>query len=109
MKSYFCTATAHLLHKVLEDVDFTLLSPCVNATIAGMNFYTDEQLREVNTLSSNLKDYNIHTSEAQNTEFKKQVQEKYITALVSQLKDRLSDVEELEAFSIFNPLKLLKN
>ena len=114
VKSYYFIATAHLLHKVLphvsrlcrifqkEDVDFTLLSPCVNATIAGVNSYTDDQLREVESaLSSELKDYNIHTTEAQ-----KQIQEKYITALVSQLKDRLPEVEELEAFSIFDPSKL---
>ena len=119
VKSYNFIATAHLLHKVFphisrlcrifqkEDVDFTMLSPCVNATIAGVNSYKDDPLSEIeSTLSTDLKDYSIRTTETQKTEFQKKIQEKYITNLVSQLKDRLPEVKELEAFSIFDPSKL---
>ena len=38
--------------------------------------------------------------------FRKQIQEKYVTALVTQLTSRLPDVVELEAFSILDPSKL---
>ena len=40
------------------------------------------------TISSDLKDYDIRTSDAMKNEFRKQVQEKFITALVAQLKER---------------------
>ena len=121
VKSHFFIATAHLLHKVLphvsrlsrifqkEDVDFTLLKPCVDATIAAVGLYKDDELKEVDTtLSSDLKDYTIHTSDATKKEFQKQIQEKYVAALVTQLKDRLPDVVKLEAFSILDPSKLPK-
>ena len=119
--SHFFIATALLLHKVLphvsrlsrifqkEDVDFTLLKLCVDATIAAVGLYKDDELKEVDTtLSSDLKDYTIHTSDATKKEFQKQIQEKYVAALVTQLKDRLPDVVELEAFSILDPSKLPK-
>ena len=57
-------------------------------------------------MSSDLKDYNIHTSDAMKDNFRKQIQEKYVTALVTQLTSRLPDVVELEAFSILDPSKL---
>ena len=119
VKTHFFVATLHLLHKVLphvsrlsrifqkEDVDFTLLRPCVDATIAAVTLYKDDDLKEVDaTLSSDLKDYNIHTSDTTKDNFRGQIQEKYVTALVSQLTDRLPDVVELEAFSIIDPSKL---
>ena len=116
VKSQFIIATAHLLHKILphvsrlcrifqkEDVDFTLLKPCADATIAAVNLYKVDELEEVDsTISSDLKDYNIRTSDALKNEFQKQVQEKFVTALVEQLKERLPAVVELEAFSILDP------
>ena len=36
----------------------------------------------------------------------KYIQEKFVTALVTQLKERLPDVVELEAFSILDPSKV---
>ena len=79
----------------------------MDATITTVALYKDNDLKEVNaTLSSDLKDYNIHTSDATKDNFQKQIQEKYVTALVSQLTDRLPDVVELEAFSILDPSKL---
>ena len=72
----------------------------MDATIAAVSLNKDD-LKEVDTtLSSDLKDYNIHTSDATKDNFQKQIQEKYVTALVSQLTDRLPDVVELEAFSV---------
>jgi len=119
VKTYFFIATVHLLHKVLphvsrlsrifqrENVDLTLLRPCVDATIAAVKLYKNDNLEDVDTtISTDLKDYTIHTSDTHKRDFKKQVQDKYITALVAQLKDRLPDVVELEAFSIFDPSKV---
>ena len=119
VKTHSFIATAHLLHKVLphvsrlsrvfqkEDVDFTLLRPCVDATIAAVSLYKDDDLKEVDsTLSVDLKDYIIHTSDAMKDDFRKQIQEKYVTALVTQLTSRLPDVGELEAFSVLDPSKL---
>jgi hypothetical protein len=79
----------------MEDIDFTMLKPCVDATIAAVRAYKDYQLEEANAtiiLCSDLKDYNIHTSEAQRSDFQKRIQDKYLSALVEQLKDRLPDV-----------------
>ena len=88
-------------------MDFTLLRPCVDATIAAVSLYKDDDLKEVDsTLSVDLKDYNIHTSDAMKDDFRKQIQEKYVAALVTQLTSRLPDVGELEAFSILDPSKL---
>ena len=55
-----------------------------------------------------MKDFNIQTTEAQKLNFVKQVQEKYIDALVTQLHNRLPDIRELEVFSILDPCKLPK-
>ena len=119
VKMHSFIATAHLLHKVLpqvsrlsrvfqkEDVDFTLRRPCVDATIAAVSLYKDDDLKEVDsTLSIDLKEYNIHTSDAMKDDFWKQIQEKYVVALVTRLTSRLPDVGELEALSVLDPSKL---
>ena len=78
----------------------------MDATIAAVNLYKDVDLKEADiTLSLDLKDYNIHTSDAMKNAFRRQIQEKYVTALVTQLKNRLPDIVELEAFSILDPSK----
>ena len=90
-----------------EDVDFTLLRPCVDANIAAVSLYKDDDLKDVDStlsLSVELKDY-IYTSDAMKDDFRKQIQEKYVTALVTQLTSRLLDVGELEAFSVLDPSK----
>lgn len=47
------------------------------------------------------KDYTISGSDTQQKErFKKQIQNKYITALITQMEDGLPDTVQLEAFSI---------
>ena len=85
--------TGSLASSKKEDVDFTLLRPCVDATIAAVSLYKDDDLKEVDsTLSVDLKDYNIHTSDAMKDDFRKQIQEKYVAALVTQLTSRLPDV-----------------
>ena len=94
------------LNYCFKNVEFTLLRPCVDTTIAAVSLYKDDDLKEVDiTLSTDLKDYNIHTSDAMK-DFRKQIQEKYVTALVTQLTSRLLDVVELDAFSILDPSKL---
>ena len=68
VKSHFFIGTAHLLHKILphvsrlcrifqkEDVDFTILKPCADATIAAENWYKVDELEEVDSaISSDLK------------------------------------------------------
>lgn len=90
VETYNFVATAHLLHKVLphisrlslifqkEDVDFTLLRPCLVATISAVSAYKSDQLEEANlTLSSDLKDFDIDTSDRLKEDFKKRVQETY--------------------------------
>ena len=119
VKTYNFVATAHLLHKVLphisrlslifqkEDVDFTLLRPCLDATISAVSAYKGDQLEEADTaLSSDLSDFDINTSDRLKEDFRKQVQEKYIDALVTQLQNRLADVADLEQFSLFDPSKV---
>ena len=49
-----------------------MLRPCVDATIAAVTLYKDDDLKEVDaTLSSDLKDYDIHTSDATKDNFRK--------------------------------------
>ena len=87
---------AHLLHKILphitrlslifqkEEVDFTLLRPCLDATISAVSAYRTDKLKEVDiALSSDLKDFDINSSERSKSDFQKQVQKKYIDALVA--------------------------
>lgn len=116
VKTYNFVATAHLLHKVLphisrlslifqkEDVDFTLLRLCLDATISTVSAYKTVEVDSA--LSSDLKYFDINTSDRMQTDFQKQVQEKYIDALATQLKDRLADVADLEPFSVYDHSKL---
>ena len=90
VETYNFVATAHLLHKVLphisrlslifqkEDVYFTLLRPCLVATISAVSAYKTDQLEEANlTLSSDLKEFDIDTSDRLKEDFQKRVQETY--------------------------------
>ena len=62
---------------------------------SAVSAYKTDKLEEVDlALSSDLKDFDINSSERLKTEFQKQMQEKYIDALVTQLKDRLADVAD---------------
>ena len=84
-----------------------MIRPCLDATVAAISSYRSDQLEEVNAMiSSELKDFGITMTSSQKTDFRAQVQEKYIDALLAQLQDRLPDVAELEAFSILDPSKL---
>ena len=90
-----------------EDVDFTLLRPCLDATISTVSAYKADRLEEADTaLSSDLSDFEINTSDRLKEDSHMQVQEKYIDALVTQLQNRLADVADLEQFSLFDPSKL---
>ena len=62
--------------------------------------------RRLIQLSSDLSDFDINTSDRLKEDFRKQVQEKYIDALVTQLQNRLADVADLEQFSLFDPIKV---
>ena len=57
-------------------------------------------------LSAKLKDFTIEVISVQHAVFKSEIQVKYIKAIVNQLLDRLPHVEQLGAFSIFDPQKL---
>ena len=79
----------------------------MDATISAVSAYKTDKLEEVDlALSSDRKDFDINSGERLKTEFQKQIQEKYIDALVTQLKDKLADVADLEPFSVFDPSKL---
>ena len=84
VKMHFFIATAHLLHKILphvsrlscifqKDAHFTLLRPCVDATIAAVSLDKDDDLKVNITLSSGLKEYNIYTNDAMKDDFRKQI------------------------------------
>ena len=48
----------------------------MDATVSAGSLYKDDDLKEVDsTLSIDLKDYNIHTSDAMKDDFRKQIQE----------------------------------
>ena len=57
--------------------------------------------------ATDLKDFNITPTDAQKQEFKSSVQVKYIQAIFAQLENRFPDVENLDAFSVFDPQKLI--
>ena len=94
-----------------QNVDLSLLQLCLKTAIDSIKQYETCQgpnlsrLDEV--LSTDLKDFNITPTEAQKQEFKSAIQKKYIQAIVTQLQNRFPDVDYLDAFSIFDPQKLL--
>lgn len=57
-------------------------------------------------LATDLKDFQITTSDAQKEQLKSTVQLKYIEALSTLLENRFPEFVELSAFSIFDPCKL---
>ena len=125
MKGYKFVACAYLLSDVLphlsrlsrifqkQNVDLSLVRPCLKTAIDSIKQYEISQgpnlsrLDEV--LSTDLKDFNITSTEAQKQEFKSSIQEKYIQAIVTQLQNRFPDVDYLDAFSIFDPQKVLSS
>lgn len=57
-------------------------------------------------LATDLKDFSIAATTAQEEEFVASILVKYIMAIVNQLQDRFPHIELLAAFSIFDPKKL---
>ena len=122
MKCYKFVATTYLLSDVLphisrlsrifqkENVDLTLIQPCLQTTIDAIKDYKDNtgpNLRKLdNVLATELKDFHITASDAQKEEFKSSIQRKYIGTLITGLENRFPDITELSAFSIFDPSKI---
>ena len=65
-----------------------------------------DQIKLGQVLATDLKDINITPTDAQKQEFKSSIQAKYIHAIVTGLQNPFPDVENLDAFSIFDPQKL---
>ncbi len=119
MKTYKFVACAYLMSDVLphlsrlskifqkENVDFSLIQPCLQSTIDAINVYehTDgpNLLKVENILTSDLKDFQILATTTHKNSFKCNVQRMYIQAIVRHLTDRFPNVEIIDAFNIFNP------
>ena len=122
IKSYEFIACAYLLADVLphinrlslifqrQNIDLTLIQPCLQATIASINQHKDTPGPYLATvdqvITSELKGFDIRLTDAMKQDFKANVQHKYIQAIVDGLQARFPDTAELEAFSLFDPQKL---
>ena len=123
MKSYKFVACSYLLSVVLphlsrlfkifqkQNIDLSLVQPCLKSAIDSIKQYQTTQgpnmSRLEQVLATDLKGLNIAPTDAQKQEFKSSVQVKYIQAIVAQLENRFPDVENLNAFSVFDPQKAL--
>ena len=97
MKSYKFVATAYLLSDILphlsrlprifqeENVDLSLVQPCLKTTIDTINKYKDAagpNLSKVDQeISTDMKDFSIEVSSAQKEAFKSNIQVTYIEAM----------------------------
>lgn len=122
VKSYKFIACAYLLADVLphlgrlslifqkQNVDLTLVQPCLKATVDAISLYKDTpgpQLSKVDhVITSELKEFDIRVTDAMKQDFKANVQSKYSQAVLDGLSDRFPNMTELEAFSLFDPQKL---
>ena len=122
MKCYKFIATTYLLSDVLphlsrlspifqkENIDLTLIQPCLQTTIDTIKEYKDNagpnQRKLDSILVTELKDFQITSSDATKEQFKSNIQSKYIEALIIGLENRFPDITDLSSFSIFDPTKL---
>ena len=63
-------------------------------------------LRKQSKFNSDLSEFSIRVSSTQKDEFRRNIQEKYMDDLITQLENRFPDSVEVEAFSIFDPSKI---
>ena len=109
-----CCTIPHLsrLSKIFQkqNVDLSLVQPCLKSAVDSIKQYETTQGPNLSklgqVLATDLKDFNITPTDAQKQEFKSSIQAKYIHAIVTVLQNRFPDVENLDAFSIFDPQKL---
>ena len=119
VKTYYFISSCYLLSSVLPHinrlsllfqakcVDLTLLRPTLSATVEAIKGYRSADLKDADTrINGDLSEFNINVSPTQKDQFRRNIQEKYIDALVAQLENRFPDAVEVEAFSIFDPSKL---
>ena len=118
MKCYKFVATAHLLSGIFphlsrlsrifqkEDVDLSLIQPCLKSTIDTISKYKESpgpNLSKVDeVISSDLKDFSIPVTNEQREQFKCAIQTKYVEAIINQLNGCFPNAELLSAFSIFD-------
>ena len=119
VKTYYFVASCYLLSLVLphinrlsllfqaKSVDLSLLRPTLTATIEAIKGYRSADLKEAESkINSDLSEFSIRVSSTQKDEFRRNIQEKYIDDLITQLENRFPDSVEVEAFSIFDPSKI---
>ena len=113
MKTYKFVATLYLLCDVLpilsmslvfqkENVSLTAILPSVNATISSLSLLRTQPGVHLQKIDDVLRDlstqFGITVTDSDNEYFQKHVREKYVDALVDNLKDRFSDVGVVNAF-----------
>lgn len=94
----------------MRNVDLTLLRPTLTATITAVKKYRTVDLTNAEErINGDLSELNIPISANMKQQYRRNIQEKYIDALVTQLQNHFPDSFDLEAFSILDPSKLPKN
>ena len=122
MKCYKFVACLYLLSDVFphlsrlscifqkEDVDLSLVQPCLKTTIDAIKEYMHcpgPNLSKVDdVLVTDLKDFQIIATDSQKDTFKSSLQAVYIQAIIDQLYNRFPHVELIDSFSIFDPCTL---
>lgn len=124
MKSYNFIASVYLLSDVLpkltalslifqrEDVDLTVIQPQVNATISSLKLLLSHQGPYMQSFEAVLTQlsgsFNFAIKESEKESFKRNIHDKYLQCLISNLEDRFSDAGVLGALAtIFNPQKAM--
>ncbi len=82
------------------------MSPTLTATIEAVKGYRTADLEAENKINTDLSEFSITVSSTQKDEFRRNIQEKYIDDLVTQLENRFPDSVEVEAFCIFDSSKI---
>ena len=103
--SSLISAVSRIFQK--EDVDLSLIQPCLKTTIDAIKEYlhcSGPNLSKVDhVLETDLKDFQITATATQKEAFKTNVQSVYIQGVIDHLHSRFPHVALLDAFSIFDP------
>ena len=89
-----------------KDVNFTVVKPLVNGTQAAINALLatpGEHFQRLPSVLAELEDYGVNTLiDSQVASYKDNVYDKYLQTLSEHIANHFSDVDLLEAFSLFD-------
>ena len=86
-----------------KDVNFTVVKPLVNGTLAALRATPGEHFQRLSSVIAELEEYGVNPpSDSQVENFKRNVYDKYLKTLADHINYRFPDMDLLEAFSLFD-------